>query len=110
PDRYNSKSQDLPNRIPMTDLSDRPSRILANLPDGMQPAVLARAVEERLKGAPQAPVSICFVARDGRRLQRMADVLEAMLPGHPVLTFPAWDCLPYDRVSPNAVTISARMA
>ena len=94
----------------MIDLSDRPSRILANLPDGMQPAVLARAVEERLKEAPQSPVSIAFVARDGRRLQRMADALQAMLPGHPVLVFPAWDCLPYDRVSPNAVTISARMS
>ena len=32
-----------------------------------------------------------------------------MLPGHPVLTLPAWDCLPYDRVSPNGVTIAARM-
>ena len=31
------------------------------------------------------------------------------LPGHPVLTLPAWDCLPYDRVSPNGVTIAARI-
>ncbi|WP_339644848.1 transcription-repair coupling factor [uncultured Pelagibacterium sp.] len=91
-------------------LRDRPSRILANLPDGMQPAVLAREIEQRLKEAPQAPVSIIFVARDGRRLQRMADILQTMLPGHPVLIFPAWDCLPYDRVSPNAVTIAARMS
>ncbi|RYE74663.1 MAG: transcription-repair coupling factor, partial [Hyphomicrobiales bacterium] len=39
----------------------------------------------------------------------MADVLAQLLPGHPVLTLPAWDCLPYDRVSPNGVTIAARM-
>ena len=91
-------------------LRDRPSRILANLPDGMQPAVLAREIEQRLKDAPQAPVSLVFVARDGRRLQRMADILQTMLPGHPVLIFPAWDCLPYDRVSPNAITIAARMS
>ena len=31
-------------------------------------------------------------------------------PGVPVLTFPAWDCLPYDRVSPNPEVSAARMA
>jgi transcription-repair coupling factor (superfamily II helicase) len=92
----------------MTDLS-RPTRTIVNVPDGMQPAVLARLVEERLKSAPEAPVAAVFVARDGRRLQRMEDVLRAMLPGHTILTLPAWDCLPYDRVSPNGVTIAARM-
>lgn len=91
-------------------LLDRPSRILANLPDGMQPFVLANEIERRLKENPEDPVSIVFVARDGRRLLRMAEILEQVLPGHPILTLPAWDSLPYDRVSPNAVTISARMA
>jgi len=89
---------------------DRPSRILANIPDGLQPAILAREVEARLKEAPEAPVALVYVARDGRRLLRMADILEKMLPGHEVLVFPAWDCLPYDRVSPNAVTLASRMA
>ncbi|MDB3875523.1 transcription-repair coupling factor, partial [Amylibacter sp.] len=28
----------------------------------------------------------------------------------PILDFPSWDCLPYDRVSPNADVSSARMA
>ncbi|WP_207747548.1 transcription-repair coupling factor [Pelagibacterium limicola] len=76
----------------------------------MQPFVLAREIEQRLKESNQSPVSIVFIARDGRRLLRMAEILEKVLPGHPVLTLPAWDSLPYDRVSPNAVTISARMA
>ena len=26
-----------------------------------------------------------------------------------MLTFPAWDCLPYDRVSPNADIVSRRI-
>ena len=90
-------------------LPEVPVRTLANVPDGMQPMVLARLVEERLKAAPDDPVSLVFVARDGRRLQRMEEILSAVLPGHPVLTLPAWDCLPYDRVSPNTVTIAARM-
>ncbi|WP_172122992.1 MULTISPECIES: transcription-repair coupling factor [unclassified Devosia] len=87
----------------------RPSRIISNVPDGMQPMVLAKLVEQRLKAAPEDGTSLVFVARDGRRMQRIADILGPMLPGHTVLTLPAWDCLPYDRVSPNNVTIAARM-
>jgi transcription-repair coupling factor (superfamily II helicase) len=90
--------------------SVKPTRAIGSVPDGMQPMVLARLVEARLKAAPDDPVSIVFVARDGRRLQRMAEILGQMLPGHAVLTLPAWDCLPYDRVSPNNVTIAARMS
>ena len=89
--------------------SPRADRTLTNVPDGMQPVVLARLVEERLKAHPEAKVAAVFVARDGRRLQRMADTLEQLMPGHTILTLPAWDCLPYDRVSPNGVTIAARM-
>ena len=92
----------------MTELT-RPTRTIVNIPDGMQPMVLARLVEQRIKDEPDATVAAVFVARDGRRLQRMEDVLRAMMPGHTILTLPAWDCLPYDRVSPNGVTIAARM-
>lgn len=91
----------------MTD--QRADRTISNVPDGMQPVVLARLVEERLKAAPNAAVSAVFVARDGRRLQRMVEIIEQLMPGHQILTLPAWDCLPYDRVSPNGVTIAARM-
>ncbi len=91
----------------MTDI--RPDRTLSNVPEGMQPIVLARLVEKRLEANREAPVSAVFVARDGRRMQRMAEILTQLMPGHPILTLPAWDCLPYDRVSPNGVTIAARM-
>lgn len=91
-------------------MTDRKAdRILANVPDGMQPIALARLVEERLTKMPESGVAAVFVARDGRRMQRMAEVLEQLMPGHQVLQVPAWDCLPYDRVSPNGVTIAARM-
>jgi transcription-repair coupling factor (superfamily II helicase) len=94
----------------MNDLSSpRPGRTIANVPDGMQPMVLARLIQQRIEAAPDDAASIVFVARDGRRMQRIADILGAMLPGHTILTLPAWDCLPYDRVSPNNVTIAARM-
>ncbi|HUH75962.1 MAG TPA: transcription-repair coupling factor, partial [Devosia sp.] len=87
----------------------KPTRTIANVPDGMQPMVVARLLQQRIEAAPDDAAALVFVARDGRRMQRMADILTALLPGHTILQLPAWDCLPYDRVSPNTVTIAARM-
>src|SRR5277367_6561616 len=42
----------------------------------------------------------------------MARFTAALAFFHPeiqALTFPAWDCLPYDRVSPNAELVSRRI-
>ncbi len=87
----------------------KPDRNFLNVPDGMQASVLARLVERRIEEDSAASVSLVFVARDGPRMQRMAQVLRQMMPGHPVVVFPAWDCLPYDRVSPNSISLAARM-
>jgi transcription-repair coupling factor (superfamily II helicase) len=53
---------------------------------------------------------VIHVARDDRRLVAMQAALRFFDPGMPVLTFPAWDCLPYDRISPNPEVAAARMA
>ena len=53
---------------------------------------------------------LLHIARDDKRLMAMADALRFFAPSVPVITFPAWDCLPYDRVSPNADISSTRMA
>ncbi len=53
---------------------------------------------------------VIHVARDDRRLAAMQAALGFFDPGLPVMTFPAWDCLPYDRVSPNPEVSAARMA
>ena len=63
-------------------------------------------LEELARG--QGPV--LHVARDDKRLAAMAEALGFFAPDMPVLTFPAWDCLPYDRVSPNADISAMRMA
>jgi transcription-repair coupling factor (superfamily II helicase) len=41
---------------------------------------------------------------------RCAQALAFFAPDLPVLSFPAWDCLPYDRVSPNPEIGAQRMA
>ena len=50
-----------------------------------------------------------FVARDDVRATRTADALAFFAPAVECLSFPAWDCLPYDRVSPLAEVVSRRI-
>ncbi|SEW10228.1 transcription-repair coupling factor [Cognatiyoonia koreensis] len=54
--------------------------------------------------------SVLHVARDDKRLAAMQAALAFFAPDMPVFSFPSWDCLPYDRVSPNADVSAARMA
>ncbi len=53
---------------------------------------------------------VLHVARDDKRLAQMRDALRFFAPDMPVFAFPGWDCLPYDRVSPNPDIAAARMA
>jgi transcription-repair coupling factor (superfamily II helicase) len=50
------------------------------------------------------------IARDDLRLARLADALSYFAPELEILRFPAWDCQPYDRVSPNAAISARRLA
>ena len=53
---------------------------------------------------------VLHVARDDSRMARLAEALAFFAPHIDVLRFPAWDCLPYDRVSPNPEIVSERIA
>ncbi|RLK10769.1 transcription-repair coupling factor [Ruegeria conchae] len=53
---------------------------------------------------------VCHVARDDKRMEAMRAALAFFAPHMPVFVFPGWDCLPYDRVSPNADISAARVA
>src|SRR5689334_14870396 len=74
--------------------------------EGLVLADLARAVAARA-GAPA--VSLAVICRDGPRMAALARALRFFAPDMELLEFPAWDCLPYDRVSPNAAVLSQRM-
>ena len=63
-----------------------------------------------LKEIEKAGGPVIHVARDDKRMAAMRAALEFYAPDMPVVTFPAWDCLPYDRVSPAAEISAARMA
>ncbi|MDG1335164.1 MAG: transcription-repair coupling factor [Tateyamaria sp.] len=54
--------------------------------------------------------SVVHISRDDKRLAAMQAALRFFAPDMPVLVFPGWDCLPYDRMSPNADISAQRMA
>jgi len=78
--------------------------IVDGVADGYEAFALARAAAE---AAPDGP--IIFVARDGQRLPAIVEALAFAAPELPVLEFPAWDCLPYDRVSPGSEAAARRL-
>ncbi len=87
-----------------------PDEILANVPDGLAPFILAQLAMEQIKRDNSSKVALIYIARDGERLLRMEQILCQLMPKQKIITIPAWDCLPYDRASPNAVSLATRMS
>ena len=52
---------------------------------------------------------LLFVARDDGRVARVAEALALFAPDLDILDFPAWDCVPYDRVSPHGDVLARRL-
>jgi transcription-repair coupling factor (superfamily II helicase) len=76
---------------------------LAGAPTGFLPWVmtdLARAADGRA----------VFIASDEVSMRALADAANWFAPEVEVLTFPSWDCLPYDRASPSLRVTSERLA
>ncbi len=71
------------------------------------PGLEARFIAERL-GRREAE-TLVYVTRDAQRSAALAALVRFMAAGIEVLTLPAWDCLPYDRVSPNASVVAERL-
>jgi transcription-repair coupling factor (superfamily II helicase) len=78
------------------------SLTIGNVPPGMEALLLA---EMARAGQP-----VAFIMSDGQRMADIEQMLGFIAPEIPVLTLPAWDCLPYDRVSPGADVSARRLA
>ncbi len=63
-----------------------------------------------LKEAAKTGAPVLHVSRDDKRMEATRAALSFFAPDMPAIAFPGWDCLPYDRVSPNADIAAARMA
>ncbi|MEM7616683.1 MAG: hypothetical protein AAF245_16630, partial [Pseudomonadota bacterium] len=90
---------------------------MAQAAKGLEPGVV------RISGAPEgfdasviaglaarAGGPVIFVARDAGRLEATRRALEFFAADLAVVRFPAWDCVPYDRVSPATEISAARMS
>ncbi|MBL6946082.1 MAG: transcription-repair coupling factor [Rhodospirillales bacterium] len=70
-------------------------------PSGFDARLLADAAADGLE--------LIFVARDDVRMAQTKEAIGFFAPAVQCLEFPAWDCLPYDRVSPRSEIVSRRI-
>ncbi|KEC56822.1 transcription-repair coupling factor [Bartonella rochalimae] len=70
--------------------------------DGFEAFALAKLSAEIAQDKP-----LVYVVRDGTKMAYLQQALNFIEPNLSVFQFPAWDCLPYDRVSPG-IAITAR--
>ncbi|MDW3207539.1 MAG: transcription-repair coupling factor [Alphaproteobacteria bacterium] len=84
-------------------LATGPGRtVVAGAPEGADTLALAQIV--RRSGGP-----VLAVMRDEGRMRQAAARLSFVDPDLEMILLPAWDCLPYDRVSPNAESVAGRL-
>ena len=82
-----------------------PGRItLAGAPEGADARWLARALAD-----PAMP-PVLAIGLDEEKATRLLHAVKFFAPDAQALFLPAWDCLPYDRSSPNAEVLSERIA
>ncbi|ETS11531.1 transcription-repair coupling factor [Bartonella quintana] len=79
--------------------------IFDGVTDGFEAFALAKLSSEIAQGKP-----LIYVVRDGTKIAHLQQVLNFIEPNLPVLEFPAWDCLPYDRVSPGIAVTARRLS
>lgn len=91
-------------KLPDIDFNKVAVTKLAGCPAGQD----ARVVGELARRAGAA--GMVHVAQDDLRAAALADLLAFFAPDVRVLQFPAWDCLPYDRVSPSQQIVGRRIA
>ena len=80
---------------------NRGEYLLAGVPDGYAAIVLADMAEQT--------GDVLHICRDDIRLASLAEQLVFFAPETDVLQFPAWDTVPYDRVSPNTDIVARRL-
>ena len=98
----------LPQQI--TDLNrliDYRLRSFSGVADGYDALILADYCRA-LSGAGKP--GLLHIARDAGKREALEALLSFFAPDISVLSLPAWDCLPYDRVGPGQTVMSQRMS
>ena len=85
------------------------SLTLSSVPEGFDAFCVADLAQSLARDAEKRSVVFVHVARDEQRARAFDEAMGFAAPHIEVLDFPAWDCQPYDRVSPNAGVAARRM-
>ncbi len=80
--------------------------ILAGAPSGFIPWLAA----DLARAATGAKGRAVFIAPDEAAMRHIVDAAHYFAPELETLSYPAWDCLPYDRSSPSLRSTSERLA
>jgi len=80
--------------------------ILAGAPSGFIPWLAA----DLARAATGAKGRAIFIAPDEAAMRHIVDAAHYFAPELETLSYPAWDCLPYDRSSPSLRSTSERLA
>jgi transcription-repair coupling factor (superfamily II helicase) len=72
------------------------------VPQGYQPFIVQKLWQ-------QSSRSLLFVTATDDRISTLQEQLSRIAPDIPLLTFPSWDCLPFDRVSPSLDIVTKRL-
>lgn len=75
--------------------------------DGLDAPLLAGLLGKR--AAAGHPAALLAVVPTGRRAETVAQAMSAYVPDAEVLTFPAWETLPHERLSPSPDTVGQRL-
>ncbi len=76
---------------------------MGGAPEGYDAALIVKEFEK-------SGTCLLHVARDDKRMAAVKDALNFFAPDIPIKIFPSWDCLPYDRISPNSEISSRRLS
>jgi transcription-repair coupling factor (superfamily II helicase) len=83
---------------------DRPGSVaIGGVPEGYDALIIGRLAQLA------APTPLLYVAPDDARLANARECLAFFAPEIERVSIPAWDCLPYDRVSPRNDLVSERI-
>jgi transcription-repair coupling factor (superfamily II helicase) len=83
--------------------------VASGVPEGFDAYLIARMAALAHKELGH-PVSLAHITRDDQRMAVLREQLKFFAPNVDVLQFPAWDTVPYDRVSPHTEISSRRIA
>ncbi|WP_119697109.1 transcription-repair coupling factor [Microbacterium halotolerans] len=74
---------------------------------GLDAPLLAAMLERR--AAAGRPPALLAIAPTGRRADALGAAIESLVPDATVLSFPAWETLPHERLSPSPETVGRRL-